>query len=156
MEKNEAYIQFDMASIISYQNDLLSTIEFIKDELPDVNWNSTVETIYHFSHEYNIMLHSTKIAELKVVLEQSEEDDYYEYAENIEDAKEVLTGLIELKKLQSSIRNHTQNIIKHADKNGYYPLRLVDGVWLQQNKRSISYDPNIQECVIEMHIPAAQ
>ena len=156
METETASITFDIPSIIALQKDYQETIEFIKDELPDVNWNSTVETIYHFSHEYNIMLHSTKIAELKVVLEQSEDDDYYEYAENIEEAKEVLTGLIELKKLQSSIRNHTQNIIKHADENGYYPLRLVDGVWLQQNKRSISYDPNIQECVIEMHIPAAQ
>ena len=148
MEKNEAYIQFDMASIISYQNDLLSTIEFIKDELPDVNWNSTVETIYHFSHEYNIMLHSTKIAELKVVLEQSEDDDYYEYAENIEDAKEVLTGLIELKKLQSVVRNYTSNILRHADEHGVYPLRWFNNEWVMQNRQQLSYLDEIKACII--------
>ena len=153
METELAWIQFDMASIIAYQNDLKSTISFILDELPDVNWNSLLETREYLLSNHNIYTRSLRIIDLFELKENLEQE---EYPEDIDEAREVLTGLIELKKLQFSIRNYTQNIIKHADEHGYYPLRLVDGVWLQQNKRSISYDPNIQECVIEMHIPAAQ
>jgi hypothetical protein len=143
-----AWIEFDIPALIALKEDLESTIDFIKDELPDVNWNSIPQAIYYFSHEHNIMLHGTSISSLKEVLENWESDpETLEYSYNPDEAKEILVGLIELKKLQYTVRNYINNILKH-NQGGVYPLRLVNGEWRMQNKQPRSYHDQINSCII--------
>lgn len=148
MEEEIAWIEYDIPALIALKKDLESTIEFILDELPDVNWNSGPQTIYFFSHEHNIMLHGLSISSLKEVIETWYDDpDTLEYACNPDEAKEILVGLIELKKLQYTVRNYINNILKH-NQGGVYPLRLVNGEWRMQNKQPISYHDQIISCII--------
>lgn len=140
----ESWIEFDIPQIIALKLDYERTIEFIKDELPDVNWNSYIEMREYFSTEHNIYFYSKKIANLKEMFDTIEEE---EYVRGVDECKEVLQGLIELKKLQSTVRNYLDNILKHNE-GGMYPLRLVDGEWRMQNKQPIFYSNAIKECVI--------
>lgn len=144
MEEQTAYIKFDIIAIKQYQEDLLCTIQFIKDELPDVNWNSQVETRQYFADRFDIILHSQTISGLKELVETTNEEEYIEYPE---EAIELLTGLIELKKLQSEDRNYLQNILKHEQK-GKVLLRYADNNYVMQNKRPLPYSKAIVECIV--------
>ena len=138
------WIEFDIASIVALKLDYEKTCEFIKDELPDVNWNSYTEMSDYFSTEHNIYFYSMKISHLKEMLDNIEEE---EYIRDIDECKEVLQGIIELKKLQSTLRNYLNNILKHNE-GGIVYLREVDGRICMPNKQNLPYSPDILECVI--------
>ena len=148
-----AYIEFDIPAICQLKEDYEKTIEFIKDELPDINWNSITETSDYFRYEHNINLYSLSIVNLKELLNDIQDNDSetIEYATDTDVCCFVLTGLIELKKLQYTLRNYINNILKHNE-GGYYPLRKIDGQWRMMNKQPLSYLQEIQECVISQSI----
>lgn len=142
------FIEFDIPAICQLKADYEKTIEFILDELPDVNWNSYQDTYGYFSEEYNIHIGSTRIQSLYEFLDDLDNNpETTEFAHNINECKELLQGLIELKKLQFTLRNYINNILKHNE-GGVYNLRLVNGEWKMQNKRDLPYSPDILECVI--------
>ena len=144
METEAASITFDIPSIIALQKDYQETIEYILAVMPDVNWNSQLETRQYFIDEFNLLLHSQTIASLKNILANIEQQEYIDEADL---CCEMLSGLIEIKKLQSVIRNYTGNILRHH-KDGIYPLRQVNGEWVMQNKQPLSYCPEIKACII--------
>lgn len=137
-------ITYDIPAIIALQEDYQETIQYIEAVMPDVNWNSQLETRQFFLDEHNLLLQGHTIQYLKDTLANI---DTEEYIDDPETCKEMLSGLIELKKLKSIIRNYTGNILRHH-KDGVYPLRLVNGEWMMQNKQPLSYCHEINECII--------
>jgi hypothetical protein len=148
-----AYLEVDLPELIRLKLSYESTIECLLDELPDVNWNSRVESHQYFLEEHNLCLLSFNLSDLKEIIYDFE--DYLnsdgEYHNDPERALETLTTLIEIKKLQACLRNYINNILKWNE-GGIYPLRMVDGKWKFQNKQEICYDPNITNCIIATNL----
>lgn len=137
---------FDIDEINDLKTCYQQTIESILDELPDVNWNSPIETKAYFSDNYGIQLKSVQIEELQKArnLIQSEEGFIVKEQEQLE---EELNGVIELYKLKYTIRNYLDNIIKH-NKNGVIELREINGELRMPNKRMPPSSPDILACLL--------
>lgn len=138
--KESMFIEFDMDEIRDLKYCYKQTMSLLIDELPDVNWNSLVETKQYFLNEHNLCLISTKIESLKETVDNIEEE---EYLEHVDECVETLLGLIEYYKLRYTIRNYLDNIIRH-EKDGKYPLRKFNNEWVMQNRQSLPYHPEIK------------
>lgn len=143
------YIIFDIPSILALKKQYEDNIEYIKAELPPVNWNSISDTVDYFKYEHNITLHGIKIAYLKSLLDTLDKQPEY-YCRSIKsvcEAIEVLSGLIELFAIQSIKRNYIDCILRHQV-DGKVMLRDVDGKWMFPNKQPLPYATEIKECII--------
>lgn len=135
------YIQFDMIAIRQLELDYQNTIECIKELLPPVNWDSHLETRQYFLDEFNILLPNQRIETLKD-LRAKYNDQEEEY--------ELLSGLIELKRVQSIYRNYIQCIIRHSDSGGNIVLRYYNREWVLPNRQALPYTDAIRECIIKI------
>lgn len=134
----QEWIEFDIPSIVALRKDYSGTMDFIKDELPDVNWESRIETKDYFSSTFGIFLDNTTVSTLK---------SYQSMTESFsEKAHFVLTGLIEYYKLKYTIRNYLDNILKH-NVEGVVNLRRENNQILMPNKRPLPTSPSITECI---------
>ncbi len=147
------YVDFDIDEIKELQDNYILTKEFILTTLPDINWDSRLEVYDYFIKEHNIGLQSLKISELKDILEAYNENDvYFEFAQEIDEAKEVLEGFITYLKTKYEIRNYTQCILRHQV-DGRIFLREIDGKLLMPNKQPLVYSQNIIDCITETNVP---
>lgn len=138
------HIIFDMPAIYQLERDYEDTIDCILELLPDVNWNSQLETRQYFLDEFNILLENQRIETLKD-LRTKFNDQEEEY--------ELLSGLIELKKVQSIKRNYIDCIIRHSNIDGVVYLREYNGEWVLPNRQPLPYCEAITECIIKTVIP---
>jgi hypothetical protein len=145
----DKYIEYDIDDLLDLRRDYCDTIEFILEELPDVNWNSRVETKEYFRDEYNVSPYSLKIADLIDLKDDLEDEEYTEG--NIGQCREELQGLIELYKLKYTIKNHIDCALKHQ-KDGKVYLREVNGELRLPNRQPLTYSIDIQRCIKKTHI----
>ena len=143
-ELTTPYIEFDMDEINELKLDYENTLEFITSELPEVNWNSRVETKSYFSDEYNVAINSLKIAELRDTISRLDEQEYFEG--DRDRCKDELTGLLELLKLKYTLHNYLDCILRHHTEGRVY-LRNIDGEWKMPNKQPISTNPELTRCI---------
>jgi len=133
----DRWIQFEIRKIELLRQSHLAAIDFIVSELPPCNWNSPREIRRFYQDYFDKSLDNVKIKTLEAHLLTCLEDSL-EY--------EVTHGLILMFKLQYTVRNYLDCILRHHQE-GIVKLRLVDGVWKMPNKQALSLAPEITECI---------
>lgn len=149
----EPYVDFDIDEIRELEEDYVITMDYILETMPDINWDSRLEVYDYFMKEHNIHLNSLKIKELKELLEiYADEDVFVEYAQDIDEAKDVLESFITYLKIKYEVRNYTKCILRHQ-KEGRVFLRNIDGNIVMPNKQPLMYSQNIIDCITGTNVP---
>ena len=145
----EKYIDFDIDEVKELQDAYEETMNYILTTLPDVNWDSRLETSDYFTKEHNINFNSLKIAELQNMLDQlNDENNFFEYIVEPDEAIDTLSGLITYLKIKWEVRNYTGCILRHQ-KEGRVILREIEGRYVMPNRQPLPYSQNILECIKE-------
>ena len=137
------YIDFNIDDIRELQNDYLATLTFLREELPEVDWESRIEVKDYFKDEFGIKLKNVKISHLT---------DHIPFCEEDSEARWVLESLIAYMKVKYEIRNYTNCILRHHVE-GRLHLREINGQWFMPNRQPIVYSPNIKECITGTNVP---
>lgn len=147
MQEQPSYLQFDMDEVNDLEYCYQETLDFLLDQLPDVNWNSRLEVKDFFESEYNLTIISLKISYLKEVcsfLEDKIDTCPYDLEiDNADEAVETLKLLIEYYKTKYAMKNYIR-CIQYHEKGGRIYLR---DELLMPNKQPLPYSPDIISCI---------
>ena len=144
IQEEPQYVDFCIPDIQELQNDYLATIDFLLDELPDVNWNSRIE-VKDFFGDCGIDL-----KDLQIRTVQSELISAISYEQK--DLAEILGAYLSYLKTKYEVKNYTSCILKHNIDGRLY-LRKHNNEWVMPNKQPLPYSQNILECVLDTNSP---
>ena len=137
------YIDFDLDDLRELEESYIETMDFLWDELPDINWNSRIEIKSYFLDEHNILIDSLKIERLTRLLDCKDLDETF---------LDVLETFVTYLKIKYEVRNYTSCIIRHNTDGRLY-LREHNGIYVMPNKQPIVYSPNIKKCITGTNVP---
>lgn len=140
-----SYLKFDIEKTIELVEDFTKSKQAIKEILPDVNWNSRLETINFFKLEFGLELTSLKIEELERVLEVLEQQGCYP------ERTDTLGLLIEYYKIHYIVRNYLLCILKHQ-KDGIVTLRSWNDELVMPNRQPLPKMTEIVNLIIEQGV----
>lgn len=131
------YIEFDLDEVKDLKQDYIETIQSILALLPDINWNSRIETKNYFMEEYSLELPDCKISTLIFARDAFDPES---------DCFHDLQGVIELYKLKAIIKNYLECIERHHVDGKVY-LREMNGEWVFPNRQPVPQCPEILSCL---------
>jgi hypothetical protein len=135
---SDPYIHFDMAKVETLKTVYELNLEFILEELPEINWDSAKQVKKYFSENFDIKLENVKIDHVLSHLEEHTHDS---------PAFDVINGFVLYLRSKFTLKNYIGCIERHAV-DGKVTLRSFGGSWVLPNRRPISLNPEIEECVI--------
>ena len=151
---DEYWIEFDIDEVVELLTDYRATMITLKELLPDVNWDSRLETKDFFISEYEIYLKSLKISDIEHEMNILANSNYLN--ESGEQALEVLTLLREYLKLKYTCKNYLEMILRH-NKEGRVYLIEHNGQWVMPNRQSANiYSPDIKSTIKAQSLPKGE
>jgi hypothetical protein len=135
--RDEPYIGFNISEIRLLKSVYECSMDFLMDEMPDINWNSAQQIKVYFHETYRLMLENVKITTFSDLAEQFPEGSTQ---------KDLLTRITMYLRLKFSVKNYLDCILRH-EVDGLVYLRDVNGVWRLPNKQPLSYNEEISNTI---------
>ena len=132
---NGPWLKFDIEKTSELIQVYESTIDFILEDLPKINWNSPKQIVAMLEKELGVSVRNAKIQTIASCIDEA--DDRYE----------MIQGIVYFLKLKFCIKNYLNPIIK-AD--GLITLRKEGSVYLMPNKQPLPYSGEVWDCLIEV------
>ena len=134
---NPPYIVFDVGKITALKEEFEASMAYVKQQLPEVNWNSPPQIKTYFKTSLQITLPDVKINTF---------DGQRSLYEHDPEMFDLLSGIIQLFKLKSIYQNYILCILRHLDGDRLY-LRSENSTWVMPNHRPLFTYDELWACV---------
>lgn len=132
------WLKFDMDQIKLLKQDYEGAMDYIKEGLPNINFNSRKEVLNFFEKTFRINLKTLQIKELSRYIAAYKEDSV---------EHEMIRGIVYYFKMKYTLKNYVDCIIRH-EKEGIIELRNYMGTLCFPNRQPLPYSQEVQAAIL--------